>query len=439
MTESAKSSPAASTFSRRSVLKSATAAAAASTVGPNLLLGQAKGANERFRTAVMGLGRGRGHIRGYGDVTNCEVAYLCDVDKLRLEAAAKGMADQQEKPPQLVTDFRRILDDPDIDAISIATPNFWHAPATIVACQAGKHVYVEKPGSHSPWEAQRMVEVAKQTDRKVQLGTQRRSYPGTLAAIQKLREGAIGKALYARCWYSGARGTIGKGKVTKPPAQLDWELWQGPVPERPYKDNLVPYNWHWVWEYGGGEMANNGPHSLDIARWAMQVDYPERVSYLGGRYHFDDDQETPDTGDAVFEFGDKGSITWHGSSCHRRKPDQLSFVKVYGENGMLDFTNSGFKLYDIDGKLLEENKDKPTDVPHFQNFADAIREGKPLAQPISEGQTSTMMCHLANIAYRTDGAVRVDPKTGNLADGEKGGELWKREAYRDTWAPQIGA
>ena len=422
---------------RRQFLKGAGAVAAAgvaANVGPNLLLGQAKGANERFRTAVMGLGRGRGHINGYLDVTNCEVAYVCDVDSNRLAAAAKGMVGKQEKPPQQVTDFRRILDDPNVDAISIAAPNFWHAPAAIHACKAGKHVYVEKPGSYNPWEAKRMVEVAKETNRKVQLGTQRRSYPGTRAAIQKVHEGAIGKTLYTRCWYTGARGTIGKGKLTDPPAHLDWELWQGPVPDRPYKDNLAPYNWHWHWEYGGGEMANNGPHFLDIARWAMQVDYPERVSFLGGRYHFDDDQETPDTGDAVFEFGDKGSITFHISSCHRRKPDQLTFLKVYGENGVMDFTNSGFKLYDLDGKLLEENKDKPSDVPHFQNFADAVREGKPLVQPIEEGQISTMMCHLANIAYRTDGAVNVDPATGNLAEGEAGKEHWQREKYRETWA-----
>lgn len=420
--------------SRRRFLRNATTAAVAAGVGPNLLLGQAKGANERFRTAVMGLSRGRAHIKNYGDVTNCEVAYLCDVDSNRLAAAAKGMEGQQEKAPQLVSDFRRILDDPNVDAISIAAPNFWHAPATIFACKAGKHVYVEKPGSYNPWEANRMVEVAKQTNRQVQLGTQRRSYPGTAAGMQKLREGIVGKPLYARCWYTGARGTIGKGKKVDPPAELDWEMWQGPVPERPYIDNLVHYNWHWRWEYGGGEMANNGPHSLDIARWAMQVDYPERVSYLGGRYHFDDDQETPDTGDAVYDFGDKGGITWHGSSCHRRKPDELSFVKVYCEGGMLDFTNSGFKAYDIDGKLLEENKDGATDVPHFQNFADAVRDGTPLAQPISEGQKSAMMCHLANIAYRTDGAVEVDPATGNLAEGEAGKDLWQRPAYRDTWA-----
>lgn len=438
MSDPAKSSSSDSTFSRRSVLKSATAvataAAVAGKVGPNLLLGQAKGANSRFRTAVMGLSRGRGHIKGYGDVTNCEVAYLCDVDSTRLAAAAKGMAGQQEKAPQQVTDFRRILDDPDIDAISIATPNFWHAPAAILACKAGKHVYVEKPGSHSPWEAKRMVEVAEQTGRKVQMGTQRRSYPGILEGIQKLREGIIGKTLYARCWYTGARDTIGKGKVMKPPADLDWKMWQGPVPDRPYVDNLVHYNWHWRWEYGGGEMANNGIHSLDLARWAMQVDYPQRVTFNGGRYHFDDDQETPDTGDAAFEFGDKGGITWHGSSCHRRKPDQLSFVKVYGETGMLDFGSNNYSAYDIDGKLIAENKDKPSDIPHFQNFADAVREGAPLNQPIANGQISTMLCHLANIAYRTDGAVEVDPKTGNLAGKETGGDLWKREEYRSTWA-----
>ncbi|MCB1093720.1 MAG: Gfo/Idh/MocA family oxidoreductase, partial [Verrucomicrobiae bacterium] len=190
--------------SRRSFLKqSATVAAAATVVsGPNLLLGQAKGANERFRVGVMGLGRGQGHIRGYLDVPNTEVAYVCDVDENRLASGFKTMEGKQEKPAQKVTDFRRILDDPEIDAISIAAPNFWHAPATILACQAGKHVYVEKPGSYNPWESRRMVQVAQETGRQVQMGTQRRSYPGMIEGIQKLREGIVGKLLYARCWYT---------------------------------------------------------------------------------------------------------------------------------------------------------------------------------------------------------------------------------------------
>lgn len=417
--------------SRRKFIGSAIAASAAVGVsGPNLLLGSAKGANSRFRVAVMGLGRGKGHIRALLDVPNTEIAYLCDVDKKRLASGDNTMKGKQEKAPEKVTDFRRILDDPNIDAITIATPNFWHAPATIMACRAGKHVYVEKPGSYNPYESMKMVEVARETDRKVQLGTQRRTYSGIMEGVEKIKSGAIGKLLYARCWHSSSRGSIGKGKLADPPAELDWKMWQGPVPDAPYKDNLVHYNWHWHWKYGGGEMANNGVHSLDLARWAMGVDYPGKVTFNGGRYHFDDDQETPDTGTAVFDYGDKG-ISWEVSSCHPRKPESPGFVKVYGTGGMIDFSSSNYTHYDLAGKEVGKNRDKPSDIPHFVNFAEAVRDGVPLAQPINDGEISAMLCHLANIAYRTGGSTRVDPNTGKLINNPEGQKLWSRESYRE--------
>lgn len=423
--------------SRRSFLGTALAAGAATAAftGPNLLLGQAKGANSRFRVGVMGLGRGRAHIKAYLDVPNTEIAYLCDVDSNRLVTGASTMEGKQEKAPEKVTDFRRILDDSDIDAISIAAPNFWQAPAAILACQAGKHVYVEKPASYSAHEAMRLAEVAKETNRQVMMGNQRRSYPGTRLGIEKLRAGAIGELLYARCYYAASRQSIGKGKIVDPPAELDWLMWQGPVPDAPYKDNLVPYNWHWHWLYGGGELANNGPHGLDIARWALGVDYPQRVTCTGGRYHFDDDQETPDTIMATYDYGRVG-ISWEGTSCHPRKADKLSFVSIYGSEGSLDFNSAaGWTIHDKDGKEVEKHTEPPGDVPHFTNFADAVREGKALNQSIADAQISTMLCHLGNIAYRADGAVDVDPKTGRLAaDQSEAERFWSREVYREGWS-----
>lgn len=422
--------------SRRDFLKQSAKLAAAATVvsGPNLLLGQAKGANERFRVGIMGLGRGRGHIKGYLDVPNTEIAYVCDVDQNRLATGLKTMEGKQEKMPEKVTDFRRILDDPEIDAISIAAPNFWHAPATILGCQAGKHVYVEKPGSYNAWESQRMVQVAQETGRQVQMGTQRRSYPGMIEGVQKLRDGIIGKLLYGRCYYFNSRPSIGNGTVTTPPVELDWKLWQGPVPEGPYKDNLVHYNWHWHWKYGGGELANNGVHALDVARWAMGLDYPERVTCNGGRYHFtDDDQETPDTVYAVYDYGEKGGMSWEGSSCHRRKPEAPPFVSVVGEGGKIDFSSANYTIYDLDGKEIARNRENPSDVPHFTNFANAIREGETLNQPIADGQISAMLCHYGNMAYRTDGAVKVNPETGELVDNTDAKKFWARERYREGW------
>lgn len=416
---------------RRSFLKSS-ALAGVAVAGPNLLLGQAKGANSRFRVGVMGLKRGKGHIKALLDVPNCEIAYVCDVDDDRLASGDNTIIGKQQEEVKKVSDFRRILDDPEIDALSIAAPNFWHTPAAVLACQAGKHVYVEKPGSYDAYEAKRIVQVADETGMKVQMGTQRRSYSGMLEGIQKIREGVIGKPLYARCWYSNQRPSIGKGRITEPPPGLDWLMWQGPVPEQSYKDNLVHYNWHWHWMYGGGELANNGVHSMDVARWALDVDCPTRVTCNGGRYHYDDDQETPDTAYAVYEFGDVG-ISWEGSSCHRRKPEETKFVSVYGEGGKVDFSTAAYTVYDPDGNEVEKNTDPPSDVPHFTNFANAVREGEALNQPIECGQLSAMLCHYGNMAYRTNGAVDVDPGTGELVDHPEAMKLWSRPAYREGW------
>lgn len=416
---------------RRSFLKSS-ALAGVAVAGPNLLLGEAKGANSRFRVGVMGLKRGKGHIKALLDVPNCEIAYVCDVDEDRLASGDNTIIGKQQEEVKKVSDFRRILDDPEIDALSIAAPNFWHTPAAVLACQAGKHVYVEKPGSYDAYEAKRIVQVADETGMKVQMGTQRRSYSGMLEGIQKIREGVIGKPLYARCWYSNQRPSIGKGKITEPPPGLDWLMWQGPVPEQSYKDNLVHYNWHWHWMYGGGELANNGVHSMDVARWALDVDCPTRVTCNGGRYHYDDDQETPDTAYAVYEFGDVG-ISWEGSSCHRRKPEETKFVSVYGEGGKVDFSTAAYTVYDLDGNEVEKNTDPPSDVPHFTNFANAVREGEALNQPIECGQLSAMLCHYGNMAYRTNGAVDVDPGTGELVDHPEAMKLWSRPAYREGW------
>ena len=424
----------ASPFTRRSFLKQATAIGAVSYAAfPNI---QAQGSPSRkLRVGVMGLKRGMAHVRGFQAVPDVEIAYVCDVDQTRMAEGVNVANAGQSAKAKGATDFREILDDPSVDILSIAAPNFWHAPASILACQAGKHVYVEKPGSYDPQEAEWVVEAARKHDRKVQLGTQRRSYQSMIEGMAKLRDGLIGDVRFARTWYNNARGSIGKGKQTRPPAHIDYDLWQGPAPRRPYQDNLVHYNWHWVWHYGGGELINNGVHALDLARWGLGVDYPTKVTYLGGRYHFDDDQESPDTAVAQFDFGDKGA-TWDGSSCLRRKDENLAFCSFYGDGGTMAFDFSGYKVYDTEGTLVEEREGTPGDVPHFQNHCDAIRDGVALNQDIEEGQKSTQWCHLGNIAYRTQSVLEVDPKTGHIRNNPRARRLWGR-SYSKEWKPKV--
>jgi predicted dehydrogenase len=388
--------------------------------------------SNRLRIGVMGLSRGLAHIKSFSQVPDVEIAWVCDVDSRRL---AKGVALVEQltgKKPRAVADFRRILEDRNVDAISIATPNFWHAPATILACQAGKHVYVEKPGSYCAGEAERMTEVAAGHKRHVQLGTQRRSYTKTTEAVTRLKAGELGRIRAARSWYNNTRGSIGNGKPVPVPAHLDYDLWQGPTETRPYQDNLIHYNWHWFWHWGNGELGNNGVHALDIIRWGLGLGHPRKATCSGGRYHFDDDQETPDTTMAVFDFGHT-SVIWDGSSCHRRAADTLPFVKFYGEMGSMEIDGgNSYRIIDPAGKIVDEARDGSSDVPHFANFADAIRDGATLHAPIADSHRSAMLCHYGNISYRTGKTINIDPTNGRITTPGIAPAKWQRP-YRPGW------
>ncbi len=334
-------------------------------------------------------------------------------------------------------DFRRILDDPSIDAITIAAPNFWHTPATLMACAAGKHVYVEKPGSHNAHEAELIVAAARKHGRVVQMGNHRRSVPYIIEAVERLRAGEIGTLRYARCASSNHRGTIGTGHELPVPAWLNYDLWQGPIPHRPYRDNLVHYNWHWMWHWGGGELANTGPHFLDLARWGLGVDAPIRVTCSGRRYHYVDDQETPDQAAVTFDFGDKG-MSYDWSSANLRVSEAIPIVRFYGDKGSLSLEKDGYKIHDLDGhELVKVMGQKGTDVAHYANFIEGIRGNARLHSEIAEGQKSSLLCHLGNIAQRTCGAIDFDPKTRRIVgnpEAEK--KYWSRE-YRAGWEPKV--
>lgn len=400
--------------------------------------------NSKVVVAVMGVsrnstggdGRGTEVAVGFAGLPSVEVSALCDVDEMHLGKAIESVSRKSRKPPRGERDFRRLLEDKTIDAIAIATPDHWHAPAAILACAAGKHVYVEKPCSHNPREGELLVAAARKHQRAVQHGTQRRSWPGIREAIEKLREGTIGRVLSARAYYFNKRPTIGRGKTVPVPAGLDWPLWQGPAPEREFRDNFVHYHWHWFWHWGTGELGNNGVHTIDVCRWGLGVEQPGTVTSAGGKLRYDDDQETPDTNIATFDFG-SSTITWECRSWAARVPsDPEHEVIFFGENGSLAIKGGGYTICDLAGKEVARGTGPGGNESHLQNFIDAIRGEAKLNAEIEEGHKSTQLCHLGNIAWRTGRTVHVDAKTGRVANDDDAMKLWRRE-YRGGWEPRV--
>ena len=428
------------TFNRRTFLAGTTAAyaalkanAALAQDGPASNSDRSSAAPQPIVLGVMGLSRGSALATEFGQQAGVTVKYLCDVDSQRANSFAAQLKDKRQIAAQPIGDFRRILDDPEIDVLVCAAPNHWHAPATILGCQAGKHIYVEKPCSHNPQEGEWMVAAAKKYHRCVQMGTQRRSSVGTLQAMQRLHAGAIGRVYLSRAYYNSRRGSIGKRNPSPPPAALNYELWQGPAPRRPFRDNVVHYNWHWHWHWGNGELGNNGVHTLDLCRWGLQVDFPIAVTSSGGRYCFDDDQETPDTHTVAFDFADKKSITWHGLSCNGH---ERGFVHFFGQDGALELEANGeYKIFDASGKVVEEFATSDGgQKSHVENFLAAVRaqDSSLLNQEISEGHKSTLLCHLGNIAHRVGRRLQCDHENGRILNDPDAMTLWQRE-YAPGW------
>jgi predicted dehydrogenase len=437
-----------SQFSRREFVKTSLAtgaAALASSVHVAAAQDAATAAAPRPVTiGVMGLSRGLSVATTFGKQAGVKIKYVCDVDQERASTAANAVNSSLMQSAEAIGDFRRILDDKEVDALVAAPPNHRHAPAAIMALNAGKHVYVEKPCSHNPWEGELLVQAARKANKAVQMGTQRRSSPSYQEAVKLLHEGIIGRVYLARSWYNNLRPAVGLAQASEPPANLDWDLWQGPAPRRPYHNYMVDgmptshYNWHWFWHYGNGELGNNGVHALDICRWGMGVEYPVRVTSSGGRYRWDDDQETPDTHTVAYEFDGKRQITWEGLSCNKHSID-AGFVSWYGEEGTLAIDGKGsFKVYDRTDKVIQEHAGKTDDGDHVANFLAAIRNDKPLElnAEILKGHQSTLMCHLGNIAHRTGRALTCDGSNGHIVGDDEAMKLWKRE-YEPGWEPTI--
>lgn len=423
---------------RREFLASAGAlgAAAVAQAGPTTAAAAAGGA-DKVIVAVMGTGgRGTGLASAFQREAGVEIAIVCDVDMTRAERAAAAVQKISGRSPRAVQDYRRIMEDKNIQAVVVATCNHWHAPATIEACAAGKHVYVEKPCSHNPREGELMVQAARKHKKFVQMGNQRRSWEGVRRAMEELRKDVIGRVYLAESWYMNSRPSMGRGKPVDPPKGFDYALWQGPAPRRPYKDNIHPYNWHWLWHWGNGELGNNGVHMIDLCRWGLGVDYPVRVTSAGNRYRFEDDQETPDTHNVSFEFDGRKMITWEGLSCSRQ-PTRPYHTLFHGENGTLALTDSGYTITDGAGKEVRREKVQASDPIHIQNFLNAIRGGAtPLNSEIEEAHKSTLLCHLGNIAHRTGRSLRCDPKNGQIQGDKEAMALWTRE-YEKGFEPRV--
>lgn len=408
--------------------------------------------NEKIIVGLMGTnGRGEYLAGLYAAIPNVEVAYICDVDETVLSRTIAAIAKKTGKQPKGFKDIRKMLEQKDMDALVVAPPDHWHAPASLLGVQAGKHVYVEKPCSHNPAEGEMLVKAAAKYKKLIQMGNQRRSFPGVVKAMQELHDGAIGRVYFAKGWYTNNRKSIGIGKTIAVPANLDFDLWQGPAPRKAYRDNLVHYNWHWSWHWGTGEALNNGTHELDVMRWGLGVDFPTKVVSAGGRYQFKDDWETPDTQTISYEFNNNTGMSWEGRSCNDYRIEGSGRgVIFYGDKGTMVIPGGDdYRVHDEAGKLLREVKSsvgkieastigmgETLDALHLVNFIESIRGKEKQHSPISEGHISTLLPQLGNISWRSGNALHCDPSNGHILNDPKAMALWKRD-YEKGWQPTV--
>jgi len=409
------------------------------------------GANERIRVGMMGVNsRGLALANNFARQKNAQVISVSDVDTRAAEKCIGEVEKIQKSRALAIPDFRKALEQKDMDALVIAAPDHWHAPAAILASKAGKHVYLEKPCSHNPHEGELLVKVQTKYKNVIQMGNQRRSWPNVANAIAELHGGIIGRAYFAKTWYTNNRPSIGTGTQTAVPSWLNYDLWQGPAPRQAYKNNLIHYNWHWFWNWGTGEALNNGVHMIDLARWGLNVEFPTRVTSAGGRYRYKDDWQTPDTQVISLEFNNNSTIAWEGRSCNSHTIENAGVgVMFYGEEGSMIIDGNGYTVYNADNKIIKEIKDTEIvdvhnlsspadqlDAIHIQDFFSGISKGTPIRANIAEGHKSTLLCQLGNIALRSGNALKTDPANGHIIGDPVAQEFWKRQ-YEPGWEPVI--
>ena len=411
-------------------------------------------ANDRVRVACIGIGgRGKDHIGGYSKLDNVEIAAICDVDDSHI-AKGLGQIEALGKPkPQTYKDIRKLLEDKTIDAISISTPNHWHTLMAVWGCQAGKDVYVEKPCAHNMFEAKQVVAAARKYNRMVQQGSQIRSSRAVQEAVQKMRDGLIGDVYMARGLCFKYRNTIGRTPVSDVPQGVDYDLWTGPAPKRPFTHNRFHYNWHWFWDTGNGDLGNQGIHEVDIARWGLGVRYPVKVSAIGGHFMFDDDQETPNTLNCAYEFNENGKRKmmefevrhWmsNGEGTVRERGNNAIGNLFYGSKGYLNVDSySSYKswLGKAEAKTWTEEKGPEArgGGDHFLNFLEAVKSRKRehLNAEIEEGAMSTVLVHLANISYRLGRTLHFDEATYSVKGDAEANRMFTRDYRKPFVVPE---
>jgi len=436
---------------RREFLATACSAGAAS-----VLAAQTPGkvaASERIRVGCIGAGgRALSLVNSFSRNAQCEVVALADLDPGKFPAAVAAVEKHQGSTPTTTGDFRRLIDDPRLDAIVVGTPDHWHAIPTILACLAGKDVYVEKPDGHNIVEGQRMIAAARSRGRIVQLGTQARTSERMRTAIEFLKTGALGKCLVARAWESARQGSIGFPKDREPPAGIDYDMWLGPAPKRPFNPNRYHGRWRWFYDYGTGDLGNDGVHRLDVAAWALGVageaagqtplGLPVKVSASGGKWYFDDMQEWPDTLQVNYEYDGtpRRLLTYE-----MRIWSPYGFLgesegaAVYGDKGYIVLGNSQWTAYGPGNTVLAQGAGGNDEADHVQNFLDCIKSRqKPNADLETVGHPSSLLCHLGNVASRVGRTLRVDPRTETFVDDPEANALRTRPEYRAPWVlPEI--
>ena len=359
-----------------------------------------RGPNDRIVVGVMGVrSRGKFLSQVFSRIPDTEVAYIADVDLEMIDPAVAAVKENQDRAPEGIQDFRRMLDDPAVDAIVMATPDHWHAPATVMALDAGKHVYVEKPCGHNPAEGEMLIAAQRKHNLVVQMGNQQRSSKLSIQAIKDIHDGLIGRPYLGRSWYSNTRGPIGNGKVVPVPEGLDYDLWQGPAPRTPYRDNIIHYNWHWFWRWGTGESCNNATHEVDICRWALQADYPIRVVSSGGRYHYDDDWEFWDTQTIGWDFPGEKTITWEGRSCNGYDLENRGRgASIHGTEGTVVIDRNGYAVYDLGGGTFDIT------ILRLEDAGQGLLLEEVGLRSMNEGLYSTV-AFAADVAMRPDAAA----------------------------------